>query len=1130
MEKQRELDFENSLVTYLSTGFTHPRQVGIGSGFVSDGISSAGVGGATSQGATNGTQSTGDHLHERVAHDIKLYGKNTIFRQKLWQYEPTIKTTEDLWANFKKIMESINARELKQTPLSETEFGQLKAAITNLKTPYEAGQFLYGTGGVSQVDIIRDDGTPAYLTIFDQSQIGAGDTRYQVVTQIERPAKIAGRPNRRFDTTLLINGLPIIQIEEKAVGHSVEEAFNQMKQYIGEYQYTDIFSTLQILVAMTPNQAKYMANTTYELFNTTFAFPWQRKKDNSVINDWKEFADLVLSIPMAHKMATHYTILDGTRNKQMLKVMRPYQVYATESVLRELRKVDFTIPNQKVGYIWHTTGSGKTITSFKTAWLASRLIPQVEKVVFIVDRVDLVNQTNDQYSAYDPEGTGDNILSTDSTYDLKQKLNSPKQGIIVTSLQKLVKLIQQEHFTVPKKNIVFIVDEAHRSTGGDSFKDVQKAFKHAAFVGYTGTPTFDMVKGKRAKTHELFGPPLHTYTIREAVADHNVLGFKVDFQTTIDEDFLRREHLPSFYANKYPNWTDKDIARKISRLTQADIDELVDSNAYDENEEHIRLVVEDIFKHWRNRSVNGKYNALLTTRVSGTKASTPMALMYFDEFQRQNAIRAEQGLPTLKVGVCFSYQTDNGKNQAESNTGLLRAINHYNHMFGTNFGLDSADEYAEDVATRLNRTASDGQYLDILIVVEKFLTGFDAPQLNTLYVDRIIQQANLVQAYSRTNRLAGQDKPWGRIINYRWPALNEQYMKDALAIYANRDSANYDPNLFGGAGKGPDILAKPFTEQLEEVKVIVDQLADLSDDFTGIPKSEGKQEEMFNLLKKYSRGIDKLKQYDHDEVNGASIGFDYDDPEALTKALGMEPEQEQLLTTSLFNQLKESLATAKEITVEQLEYTLTHVKDVKINYDYLTELVQDLVNMMIEKGVRDGEVTDVIVDSGKAVWKGYGNTLEEAVAAVETKLHQFALELEDRNYAKDVVNTIGAILDGTFPLDKLARDYPVALDSGAKIIEEATEMVNNQQIKDFISTWGLASVTSTAQLARIIYRHSYGNTNDLDRFGELTDLKREGANVYQTAASESVKSLPKMKYRKQMGAALYELADNLVVK
>lgn len=679
---------------------------------------------------------------------------NKVVKTKLWKYEPDIKTTPQLWNNFKTILEQHNQNVLEH-PMSEAEFNQVKKIISDLHTPYEAGQFLYGLNGVSQIEIDLDDGRHVFLTVFDQKEIGAGDTVYQVVNQIERPAVINGKMNRRFDTTLLINGLPIIQIEEKRDTHDVNEALNQMHQYIDEGQYGDIFSVLQILIAMTPNNVKYMANTTSEKFNKDFAFHWQRRSNNGIVRDWKEFADSMLSIPMAHQMATNYMILDGTPNKQTLKVMRPYQVYATQEVIEGIKKVDFDFGNNKVGYIWHTTGSGKTITSFKTAWLSSRM-PKVDKVVFVVDRIQLTKQTNENYRAYDPDATDqfDGIVQdTNNTTDLSRKLKSKSNGIIVTSVQKLDSLIKRKSFKTPEKNIVFIVDEAHRSTGGESFENIQKAFKHAAWVGYTGTPMFDETT-KGLRTEDIFGPLLHAYTIREAIADRNVLGFKVDFETTIPEDEMKQKYLPEFYKEKYPKWSEEKIQDKINNLTMEDMDDAIEPSFYDENLDHIKLVVKDIYDKWQNRSNDGRYNALLTTHVGGGKASTPMAMMYFDEFQRVNREREEQGLFTLKVAVTFSANNTNNDSMLVTNNGLHRAMDAYYKEFGVAFTMGDVSGYTQDVISRLNKTASDGNFLDLVIVVDQLLTGFDAPELNTLYVDRTLKQC-----WTDTGLL--EDKPSG---------------------------------------------------------------------------------------------------------------------------------------------------------------------------------------------------------------------------------------------------------------------------------------------------------------------------------------------------------------------------------
>ncbi len=1053
---------------------------------------------------TSGTITKPEHLEGISDFMVSETSADYVVKTKLWKYEPKIKTTEKLWDNFKEILERHNQNTLDH-PLSTVEFNQVKKIISDIQTPYEAGQFLYGLNGVSQIEIDLDDGRHVFLTVFDQKQIGAGDTVYQVVNQIERPAVIAGKQDRRFDTTLLINGLPIIQIEEKRDKNDVNEALNQMHQYADENQYRDIFSTLQILVAITPNNVKYMANTTPDKFNKDFAFNWQRKSDNTIVRNWKEFADSMLSIPMAHQMATNYMILDGTKNNQMLKVMRPYQVYATQNVIENLKKVDFELGTNKVGYIWHTTGSGKTITSFKTAWLASRM-PKIDKVVFLVDRIALTKQTNENYRAYDPDASEDMLGSVENTYnttDLSRKLKSKDNNIIVTSVQKLDTLVKRKSFKVPDKNIVFIVDEAHRSTGSENFEKIQKTFKKSAWIGYTGTPMFDdTTSGLR--TEDIFGPLLHAYTIREAIADRNVLGFKVDFETTIDEEQMKSKYLPSFYRERYPKWSEEKIIEKINNLSQDDMDDAVEPSFYDENLDHIKLVVEDIFKNWRNRSNEGKYNALFTTHVGGGKASTPMAMMYFNEFQRVNEENKKNGGQTLKVAVTFSQNTSNNDSMLATNQGLHDAILVYNEEFGTSFGMDDVPGYTQDVTSRLNKTAIDKKFLDIVIVVDQLLTGFDAPELNTLYVDRTLKGAGLIQAYSRTNRIADmQEKPWGRIVNYRWPAVNEKLMNKALAIYANKDSAILSDDEKRNSNQKDGIIAKPFEDVFNEVKEVVGKLGALTNEFQQLPPSEKKKEYMLDLLREYNVGIAKLKQYSHEEVDGNVVGFNYENPDELVEKLGMTSEEEIMLTTVLTNELKQHISKEKKIPIYQIELRMTHVKDVKIDYDYLTELVEKLLNQVHE---------------GKC---------QEAQATKE-KIDQFANGLEDRNYATKIINAAIAIIKGHFPPEGSNFKYPVKLKNSEQIIQAANNVSLDRMFLDFRVKWGITDIITSAQIRELFSRHRYG-MQDLDDNGQIRDIIAKATVNYKTLAhGEEIQALSKIKYRNSLREAIYELADELV--
>lgn len=1021
-----------------------------------------------------------------------------------WKYEKGIKTTEQLWDNFKKILEKHNQDTL-EYPLSVVEFNQVKRIIADLKTPYQAGQFLYGLNGVSQIEIDLDDGRHVFLTVFDQQQIGAGDTIYQVVNQIARPAKIIGKQARRFDTTLLVNGLPMIQIEEKKDTHDVNEALNQMKQYIDENQYSDIFSTLQILVAVTPNDVRYMANTTAETFNKDFAFHWQRKSDNGIVRNWKEFAHSMLNIPMAHQMATNFMILDGTKNRQSLKVMRPYQVYATQNVIAELKKIDFSMGTNKVGYIWHTTGSGKTITSFKTAWTASRM-PGIDKVVFVVDRIALTKQTSENYKAYDPDASEENvgvIRDTNNTTDLSRKLKSNDNNIIVTSVQKLEKLIKRKSFKSPKKNIVFIVDEAHRSTGGDSFQAIQKAFEHSAWVGYTGTPMFDETT-PGLRTEDIFGPLLHAYTIREAIADRNVLGFKVDFETTINKEQIKKEYLPVFYREHHSGWSDEQIQNKIDNLMPEDMDDAVEPSFYDENKEHIKLVVKDIFKKWRNRSNDGKYNALLTTHVGGGKASTPMAMMYFREFQRVNEEHRKSGGLILKVAVTFSMNTSNSDSMLETNKDLFEAIDAYNKEFGTKFGMDDVSGYTQDVTSRLNKTTSDGNFLDLVIVVDQLLTGFDAPELNTLYVDRTLKGAGLIQAYSRTNRIADmQDKPWGHIVNYRWPAQNEKLMNNALAIYSNKDSAKLSEDEQRNANQKNGVIAEPFETVFNKQKEVVEQLRELTSAFQQIPPSEKKEEEMFALLQEYNRGMAKLKQYGPDTVSGQPVGFDYTNPDELTEKLGMTSEEEQTLTVALANELKQRISKKKNIPVYQIELKMTHVKDIEVNYDYLTELLEKLLNQV------------------------HDNKMEEA-KGTKKDIDRFALTLENRAYAKQINNASAAILKKQYPPKNSGFVFPVHLKNSEDVIRSANNISIDRMLLDFRVKWGIADIITSVQMRELFSQHHYGK-QDLDDMNEITDIISKACQQYKELAHDGeIQAMSRIKYRNSLRKAIYDLADGQV--
>lgn len=1011
---------------------------------------------------------------------------------KQWEYRPEIKTTAQLWENFKQILERNNQDQLEK-PLSAREFNQVKSIIGQKDTPYKAGQFLYGVSGVSQIKVERDDGDVTLLTVFDQDQIGAGNTVYQIVNQIERPVIIPGHKKRRFDTTLLINGLPIIQIEEKTGKHRVSEALNQMRQYIDENQYSDIFSTLQILVAMTPGEARYMANTTADKFNTDFAFEWQRPDDNKVVRDAFQFANSMLSIPMAHQMATNYMILDGTPRHQMIKIMRPYQVYATKRVIEKLRNHQFGYDDQRIGYVWHTTGSGKTISSFKAAWLASRL-PSVDKVVFMVDRVALTNQTVEEYKAYDPENTEDSnggvVTDTANRWALSRKLRKKGKGIIVTSTQKMDAMVRNKDFKSIDQNIVFIVDEAHRSTSGDMLKRIKDAFPKSAWVGYTGTPVFPDKDGKSNEptTQEIFGNVIHIYTIQDAIKDRNVLGFKVDFKTTLTDEVLKNEYLPQYFRARYPKMSDQDIKDRIANMRDEDMDDMVEPSVYDENKQHVHKVVEDIIKHWNRRSVNGKYNAILTTHVGGGKASTPMAMLYYDEFKKQNA-KLEH---PLRVGITFSWDTSNGDSQLDTNNSLRNAIKDYNEMFGTSFDDNSVKEYTEQVVSRLNRTIDDGKYFDIVIVVNQLLTGFNAPQLNTLYVDRTLRGSALIQAYSRTNRVFdNQTKPYGRIVNYRWPIHSEKLMDEALEEYANRQSADIQLKLDDTDGDG--VIAPSFEKVKQELHKVVDRLAGFTEQFTDIPASESQRGQMLQDLRQYNYWMALAKQDD---------SYDDKHPEKLLSELGMSVDDEERLTTTLTNRLKDKIVDDRHLLdVSQINLQMETVKQVKVDWDYLEELIAEVLNKYHEKDI-----------------EGAKKSAKQA--------EEISDQLDDRSWADKIKRFIKSIFNNEVKLDK----YPVEQKHIHGLISKNSENNMRSEIFNYKKQWGLADIESAQLVNKIIENHVVG-ADDLNSAGELDSIVREAQAVYKTdAESDEVKKLKKIKFRTHFYESFKEFADQIKSK
>lgn len=709
---------------------------------------------------------------------------------------------------------------LNNYPLTEGEMQQVLEQINSLRTPIKLNEFING----KTVSIKRDNpddlehlGKEISLKIYDRREIAAGQSRYQIVQQPVFPSKTKILNDRRGDLMLLINGMPVIHIELKKSGVPVSQACNQIEKYSKEGIFTGLFSLVQVFVAMTPNETRYFANPGPDgRFNSDYYFKWA-DFNNEPINDWKEIASSLLSIPMAHQLIGFYTIADESDG--ILKVMRSYQYYAANAISDKVAKIKWDESNQRGGFIWHTTGSGKTMTSFKSAQLIADS-QEADKVVFLMDRIELGTQSLGEYRGFAGESKGisneeSSVKSTENTYTLISKLKSDSylDTLIVTSIQKMSRIKDEEEGLkaddiekINKKRIVFIVDEAHRSTFGEMLQTIKNTFPKSVFFGFTGTPIQDENEKKMSTTISVFGDELHRYSIADGIRDKNVLGFDIyKVMTFRDSDVRRsvamerakvkdREDI-NFDERKKEIYFDYMDSSKVKMAGYTDddgkyikgIEDFLPNSQYAISE-HRNKVIEDIADKWFDLSRGSKFHAILAT------SSIPEAIEYYHLFKEK--------LPWLKTTCLFDPNIDaKGISEKERDKaqykqdGLVEIIDDYNKRYEQNFSLGTHAAFKKDLALRLAHKeyykAIDRQpdkQLDLLIVVDQMLTGFDSKWVNTLYIDKMMEYENLIQAFSRTNRLFGPDKPFGTIRYYRKPHTMERNINQAVSLYSGNKS------------------------------------------------------------------------------------------------------------------------------------------------------------------------------------------------------------------------------------------------------------------------------------------------------------------------------------------------------
>lgn len=719
-------------------------------------------------------------------------------------------TEQDLLDNWARIIYQNNSGidRLGDYPLTRSEMMQVVDQINRLRTPLLLNDFING----KTISIKRDNpadvrhlGHEVSLFIYDAREISSGHSVYQIAEQPVLPTADPLRHDRRGDLMLLVNGMPFFHIELKKSGVPVMQACNQIEKYAHERIFAQgIFALVQVFVAMTPTETLYFANPGPDgKFNRDYYFHWA-DFNNEPVNEWFLIASGLLSIPMAHQLVGYYTVADGTDG--VLKVMRSYQYFAASNIAEVVSHNLWADRNQRGGYVWHTTGSGKTMTSFKSAQLIARS-DDADKVIFLVDRIELGTQSLAEYRAF--ASGEETVQATENTSVLISKLksNDPADTLIVTSIQKLSNIqpdgSRNDHDIdlINNKRLVIIVDEAHRSTFGDMMAAIKRTFAGALFFGFTGTPITDKNKKGTSTTADLFGNELHRYSIADGIRDHNVLGFNLepvctfkdsDLRTavaldkahahTVDEAMRneRKSKIYTHYMTKVPMAGRCVTCENGEQKYQQGIEDLLPACQYD-TDGHRAAVVADLLDNWQRLSCRGKFHALLAT------SSIPEAIAYYRLLRQQG--------PGLKVAALFDQSSDNDDGTIAKEDAMVEMLGDYNSFFGQHFGLPTYASYKRDVAARLAHkrpyTAIDKQperQLNLLIVVNQMLTGYDSKWINTLYLDKQLEYENAIQAISRTNRLFNPiEKPFGNIRYYRRPYTMKRDLYEAIATYSGGD-------------------------------------------------------------------------------------------------------------------------------------------------------------------------------------------------------------------------------------------------------------------------------------------------------------------------------------------------------
>lgn len=900
---------------------------------------------------------------------------------------------EDLKQNWANILFENNRGidQLNDYPLTEGEMQQIINQIKTLKTPAKLNSFINGKNISITRDNVEDQlhfGKEVSLKIYDRKEIAAGQSRYQIAQQPRFSAKSEILNNRRGDLMLLINGMPVIHIELKKSGIPVSQACHQIEKYAAEGIFSGLFSLIQVFVAMNPEESVYFANPGPEgKFNPDYYFHWA-DFNNEPINDWEKIASTLLSIPMAHELIGFYTIADGSDG--ILKVMRSYQYYAANAISDKVAKTNWDDKNQLGGYIWHTTGSGKTVTSFKSAQLiaSSR---DADKVVFLMDRIELGTQSLRQYKGFAADSI--EVQATENTDVLIAKLKSsnPSDTLIVTSIQKMSNIKNEDEGKLKaadialmnSKRIVFIIDECHRSTFGDMLLTIKKTFPKAIFFGFTGTPIHEENQKKMNTTATVFGNELHRYSIADGIRDKNVLGFDPYKVLTYRDKDLREavalEKVKAKSVKEALNDPDKsEVFYEYLNLPMSGsfdsngdyvkgIEDYLPNSQY-ERKEHRDMVVKDINENWEVLSKNGKFHAILAT------SSISEAIQYYRLLKEKT--------PQLKITALFDPNIDNNGKGLNKEDALKEIITDYNDRFEQSFTIPTFQKMKKDISARLahkkpyeriDRTPE--KQIDLLIVVDQMLTGFDSKWINTLYMDKVLIYENIIQAFSRTNRLFGPEKPFGTIRYYRRPHTMEKNIEAAVKLYSG--------------DKPLGLFVDRLNKNLENLNHTYSEIKNLF---------EGEKIENFSKLpsgvperRKFSSLFKKLNEY----LEAAKVqGFDWDkqDYDFLTS----ENETKYSISVLIDEKTYKVLALRyKELFVsspgpdrrEDIPYDivgyLTTIDTDDIDIDYMNSRFEKYLKLLNQKGTS----AEVIKQAEEELHKTFATLSKEKQKFAKIFLH-----------------------------------------------------------------------------------------------------------------------------------------------